>query len=163
WDAHRDRRLLHGRRDPLGPPARARPRDRPRVRHERVRADLLRDDRPTRRLRGELLAPDHAHRPRDSVRRKDRGRPPGVPHLQARTRREAILVLARVIAAHTDVDEQVLAGSAIEREAVLPTELGHEVALPHARVAGLAAPITAIGVAPAGIDWNAPDNLPARI
>lgn len=51
----------------------------------------------------------------------------------------------------------------LERELVAPTGLGDEVAIPHAAVEGLSKPVVALGLAPAGIDFDAPDGRPARI
>jgi mannitol/fructose-specific phosphotransferase system IIA component (Ntr-type) len=46
---------------------------------------------------------------------------------------------------------------------VAPTGLGDEVAIPHAQVEGLTKPVVALGLSPAGIDFDAPDGRPARI
>jgi Kef-type K+ transport system membrane component KefB/mannitol/fructose-specific phosphotransferase system IIA component (Ntr-type) len=51
----------------------------------------------------------------------------------------------------------------LEREMVAPTGLGDDVAIPHAAVEGLKRPVVALGLAPAGIDFEAPDGRPARI
>jgi PTS system fructose-specific IIC component len=51
----------------------------------------------------------------------------------------------------------------LERELVAPTGLGDEVAIPHAAVEGLDRPLLALGRAPGGIDFDAPDGRPARI
>src|SRR5262249_38038777 len=41
--------------------------------------------------------------------------------------------------------------------------LGDEVAIPHAAVEGLERPLLALGRAPQGIDFDAPDGRPARV
>jgi mannitol/fructose-specific phosphotransferase system IIA component (Ntr-type) len=51
----------------------------------------------------------------------------------------------------------------LERELVAPTGLGDDVAIPHAAVEGLSRPVVALGLAPQGIDFDAPDGRPARI
>lgn len=51
----------------------------------------------------------------------------------------------------------------LERELVAPTGLGDEVAIPHAAVEGLGRPVVALGIAPEGIDFDAPDGRPAKI
>lgn len=51
----------------------------------------------------------------------------------------------------------------LEREMVAPTGLGDGVAIPHASVEGLTRPIVALGLSPAGIDFEAHDGQPARI
>jgi PTS system fructose-specific IIC component len=53
--------------------------------------------------------------------------------------------------------------SVLERESVAPTGLGDEVAVPHAAVEGLERPVLALGLAPDGIDFDAPDGKPAKI
>jgi Kef-type K+ transport system membrane component KefB len=51
----------------------------------------------------------------------------------------------------------------LERELVAATGLGDEVAIPHAPVEGLGRPVVALGLAPDGIDFDAPDGRPAKI
>jgi Kef-type K+ transport system membrane component KefB/mannitol/fructose-specific phosphotransferase system IIA component (Ntr-type) len=51
----------------------------------------------------------------------------------------------------------------LDREATAPTGLGDEVAVPHAVIAGLSRPMLALGFAKDGIDFNAPDGLPATL
>jgi Kef-type K+ transport system membrane component KefB/mannitol/fructose-specific phosphotransferase system IIA component (Ntr-type) len=55
------------------------------------------------------------------------------------------------------------ARAVIEREAIAPTGLGDEVAVPHAVIVGLARPMLALGFAPSGVDFNASDGAPARL
>ncbi|HSY22677.1 MAG TPA: cation:proton antiporter [Polyangiaceae bacterium] len=50
-----------------------------------------------------------------------------------------------------------------DREAVAPTGLGDEVAIPHAVVPGLERPVLALGASADGIDFNAPDERPAKL
>ena len=56
-----------------------------------------------------------------------------------------------------DLTEAVLA-----RERQMGTALGEGLAVPHARLAGLAKPLIAFGRSASGIDWNASDGAPAR-
>jgi mannitol/fructose-specific phosphotransferase system IIA component (Ntr-type) len=51
----------------------------------------------------------------------------------------------------------------LEREAAASTGLGAQVAVPHATVVGLQRPLMALGLAPQGVDFNAPDGQPAKI
>jgi mannitol/fructose-specific phosphotransferase system IIA component (Ntr-type) len=51
----------------------------------------------------------------------------------------------------------------VDREAIATTGLGDEVAVPHAVVAGLSRPILALGFAPGGVDFNAPDGVAAKL
>jgi mannitol/fructose-specific phosphotransferase system IIA component (Ntr-type) len=45
----------------------------------------------------------------------------------------------------------------------MPTGLGNGVAVPHARLNGVAAPLIAVGLSQPGINFDAPDGLPAQI
>ena len=49
------------------------------------------------------------------------------------------------------------------REEVVGTGVGHEVALPHARMPGLDAPALAFGRSVTGVDWDAPDGAPVHL
>ncbi|MBL8848749.1 MAG: cation:proton antiporter [Planctomycetaceae bacterium] len=82
--------------------------------------------------------------------------------LSARSRREAIheLVIAACQSAGLDADS--IEFSAWEREQTAATGIGNGVALPHARVSGLGAPLVAVGLSEAGIDFDAPDGEPAH-
>jgi len=51
----------------------------------------------------------------------------------------------------------------LDREAVAPTGLGDEVAIPHAVLPGLERPVLALGASAQGIDFNAPDDRPAKL
>jgi PTS system fructose-specific IIC component len=51
----------------------------------------------------------------------------------------------------------------LDREATASTGLGDQVSVPHAVIAGLPRPLLALGFAPEGVDFNAPDGAPARI
>src|SRR5690606_39946830 len=49
------------------------------------------------------------------------------------------------------------------RERVMGTGIGSEVAVPHARLAGLKRPFLVLGHSPEGLDFDAPDGAPARL
>jgi Kef-type K+ transport system membrane component KefB/mannitol/fructose-specific phosphotransferase system IIA component (Ntr-type) len=84
--------------------------------------------------------------------------------IRATSRRDAIVELAYCAAGAAPlVDPQTIVDLAWHREQVSATGLGHGVAVPHARVPGLKAPLVAIGVCEAGIDFDAPDGQPAHI
>jgi Kef-type K+ transport system membrane component KefB/mannitol/fructose-specific phosphotransferase system IIA component (Ntr-type) len=86
-----------------------------------------------------------------------------LPVLTATTSARAIEELGRALReAIGDLVEPALI-SVLERELVAPTGLGDEVAIPHAAVEGLNRPVVALGLAPHGIDFDAPDGRPARI
>ena len=63
----------------------------------------------------------------------------------------------------TTVDAETIYAAAWERERIMPTSLGNGVAIPHARLDGLKAPIVAVGFSAGGIDFDARDGLPARL
>ena len=75
----------------------------------------------------------------------------------------AIRELASRAAEAGHLSEAAVAGAVAAREAAMATGLEGGVAVPHARVAGLAAPVVVVGLAPDGIDFAAPDGQPARV
>ncbi len=85
------------------------------------------------------------------------------PRLQATTRAEAIRELAAPAAAAAGLDESAVAEAVLNRERVMSTGLGQEVAVPHARLDGLKKPVLVLGHAPEGIDFDSPDGEPARL
>ncbi len=83
-----------------------------------------------------------------------------VPSLPSSSPEEAIRVLSEA-AAGGGIEAETIARAVIERESLMTTALGEGVAVPHARLPGLAAPRLAFGRARSpGIEWNAPDGLP---
>lgn len=51
----------------------------------------------------------------------------------------------------------------LQREAEGSTALGRELAIPHAKSAGVLSPALAALTAPGGVNWEAPDQGPARL
>jgi mannitol/fructose-specific phosphotransferase system IIA component (Ntr-type) len=86
-----------------------------------------------------------------------------VPALAARNRDEVIRELARAVAPAAKVEPATLEGLVLGREAVMATGIGQGVAIPHAVLPGLAAPVAALGLVEPGVDFGAPDGEPARI
>jgi len=86
-----------------------------------------------------------------------------LPALAARHRDEVIRELARAVAPAAKADPEALAQAALGREAIMATGVGDGVAVPHAELAGLAAPVAALGLVEPGADFGAPDGEPARI
>ncbi len=89
-----------------------------------------------------------------------------VPRLQARTAAEAIAELSSALGPELQKlgkAEAEVCRLVLEREATASTGLGDEVAVPHAIVPGLQRPKLALGLAPDGVDFNAPDGRPAKI
>jgi Kef-type K+ transport system membrane component KefB/mannitol/fructose-specific phosphotransferase system IIA component (Ntr-type) len=86
-----------------------------------------------------------------------------VPVLTSSTSARAIEELGRSLRPNIgDLVEPSLI-SVLERELVAPTGLGDDVAIPHAPVEGLTKVVVALGLSPAGIDFDAPDGHPAKI
>lgn len=80
--------------------------------------------------------------------------------LTATTREDAIRALCAQ--AGSGLDPQEIADAVLRREELMGTALGNGVAVPHARMDQIATPRMAFARAPAGIEWNAPDGLPAQ-
>lgn len=84
--------------------------------------------------------------------------------LPGASRDEAIAELCRAAADHvTDTPPPDLAAAVLDRERQMSTALDEGVAVPHARVAGLAQPLVLLGRSDAGVEWHAPDGKPVRI
>jgi mannitol/fructose-specific phosphotransferase system IIA component (Ntr-type) len=86
-----------------------------------------------------------------------------VPKMRATTPAEAIAELVGALRSALDDKVETARASVLERELMAPTGLGDEVAIPHAAVEGLTQPLLALGRAPQGIDFDAPDGRPAQI
>jgi Kef-type K+ transport system membrane component KefB/mannitol/fructose-specific phosphotransferase system IIA component (Ntr-type) len=86
-----------------------------------------------------------------------------VGELHGVTPTEAITELVRALGSLLIGMKRAARSAVIERELVAPTGLGDEVAIPHAALDGLARPLLALGLAPKGIDFDAPDGRPARV
>ena len=86
-----------------------------------------------------------------------------VSELHAHTPSEAIGELVRAFGSLLTGRKRLARDAVLERELVAPTGLGDEVAVPHAAVDGLERPLLALGRAPRGIDFDAPDGRLARI
>jgi mannitol/fructose-specific phosphotransferase system IIA component (Ntr-type) len=86
-----------------------------------------------------------------------------VSPLVAREPRDAIRELVRVSARATGLDESLVTAAAFDREQLVSTALGGGVAAPHARLDDLARPVVAVGVSPAGIEFDTPDGVPVHL
>jgi mannitol/fructose-specific phosphotransferase system IIA component (Ntr-type) len=86
-----------------------------------------------------------------------------VSEMHARTPAEAIAELVRALGSLLTGYKRVARDAVVERELLASTGLGDEVAIPQAAVAGLPRVLLAMGRAPAGIDFGAPDGRPARL
>ena len=86
-----------------------------------------------------------------------------LPRLQARSRQDAISELAAAAADVSDLSAEDIYRLTWQREQLQSTGLGHELAVPHARLPGLKNPVVAVGLSEHGIDFDAPDGEPARV
>ena len=84
-------------------------------------------------------------------------------NLAATNRFEAIRELVTLACQQTDLNGEHVEGLACERERLAATGIGNGVALPHARVPGLARPIVVVGMSDSGIDFDAPDGQLAQV
>jgi CBS domain containing-hemolysin-like protein len=79
-------------------------------------------------------------------------------------RHELVEFLVRVaVKGSPDVDIAAALDAVVKREKAVPPSVGGGVAVPHARVPGLKEPRAAFARLRDGIDYQAPDGLPARI
>lgn len=86
------------------------------------------------------------------------------PELEAGERPAALRELCGVAARHVpDLDPDSVYAAVVAREEAMGTSLGQTVAVPHARIAGLRRAVVVSARSRNGVDWNAPDGLPARL
>ncbi len=84
--------------------------------------------------------------------------------LDTRTRDDALAQLARHVAdSAPGVNGAALLRTLKDREAQATTAFGDGVAIPHARLPGLAGMVVAFARSRAGIEWNAPDRQPVSL
>ncbi len=87
-----------------------------------------------------------------------------VLELKAKSKLEAIKELLGLICLHHQkVDEDQVLADVLLREKALSTAIGNFVALPHAKTAGTPDSHIAIGVCPAGIDFDSLDGKPTKV
>ena len=105
-----------------------------------------------------LLARPHQRRLRDFLTDKL-----FVPRLGATDSRDAITKLTAKAAEVTGLPAEPLFNAAWEREQIASNGIGNQVAIPHARVAGISKPVVVLGLDTDGVDFNAPDGKAATI
>lgn len=86
-----------------------------------------------------------------------------VVDLRASGRRQAIAHLSRLACQGSDLDPERVFEAVWRREQAMSTGLDHGVAVPHARIEGLKAPVVAVGVSRTGVDFDAMDGMPAKL
>lgn len=88
-----------------------------------------------------------------------------VVFLNVESRNEALSELVDSLdAAGKLIDKQAFYQAILEREKIVSTGIGIEVAIPHAKLAGYQDFFIAIGIQkPRGLEWNAIDGIPVRL
>ncbi len=83
-----------------------------------------------------------------------------IANLAATDSASAIRLLAAKAAQQAGVDGDTITAEALARENDFGTGIGAGMAIPHVRMDGLRNPVVAVGRAPHGLEWNAPDGKP---
>jgi mannitol/fructose-specific phosphotransferase system IIA component (Ntr-type) len=86
-----------------------------------------------------------------------------IPKLKAHSPEEAIRELAQVTAKYAGLDVETVAKAVWDREQLIPTGIGRGVAIPHARLEGLKAPVMGAALCHHGVDFDSPDGDPAQL
>jgi Kef-type K+ transport system membrane component KefB/mannitol/fructose-specific phosphotransferase system IIA component (Ntr-type) len=83
--------------------------------------------------------------------------------VSALTREEVVRELAGLAAKGTGLDAQKVGDQVWEREQVMSTGLEKGLAIPHARLEGLKAPVLAVGLSQTGVDFDSFDGQPTQL
>lgn len=83
--------------------------------------------------------------------------------LQVQDRVGAIKELTQTICVLSNLDAKSVEAAIWFGELIMPTGLSNGVAVPHARIEGLSAPVVGVGLSRTGIDFKAADGEPAHI
>ena len=86
-----------------------------------------------------------------------------LPVLTANSRKQVFHSLCSELAAVTEIDERRIMDAVMERERLGSTGVGEGVAIPHARLEGLTAPLGAFARLAAPVDFEALDNRPCDL
>jgi len=86
-----------------------------------------------------------------------------LPRLAASSRRQALQTMCEALAKAAGVDPRAVFDAVLLRERLSGTGMGEGVAIPHARVPGLSAPIAAFARLDPAQDFEALDGLPADL
>jgi len=87
----------------------------------------------------------------------------GFIRLSSNNSKMAILELVESIGTVNGLKQEEIVAAVLKREQLMPTGIGNEVAVPHARMKGISHPVVAVGIAPDGIDFKGADGKPARL
>ena len=87
-----------------------------------------------------------------------------VGRIEAATRDDAIAALATHAGKTTEShDVAEILEAVLAREETMGTGIGKGIAVPHARLEGLASPVVIIGISREGVEWDAVDAKPAHL
>jgi len=86
-----------------------------------------------------------------------------IPALRSRTAGDAIAELSEIAARKIKLDGATIAERVLERESLMSTGIGDQVAVPHARLSEVQKSSVVIGISEEGIDFNAYDGKPAHL
>jgi Kef-type K+ transport system membrane component KefB/mannitol/fructose-specific phosphotransferase system IIA component (Ntr-type) len=86
-----------------------------------------------------------------------------VPALGGTERFGVIRELCEAVAEYAQVPADALFEAVGDRERLMGTGTGHEIAIPHARLPTLPRPVLSFGRSVGGVDWDAPDGRPVRL
>lgn len=86
-----------------------------------------------------------------------------VYRLEGDSHEAAIAQLCQRVAQISGQAYEPLQQAVLAEESVLSTGLGYDMAVPHAGVKGLPAPLIALGISQVGLDFNAPDGQKAHL
>ncbi|MBP7460607.1 MAG: PTS sugar transporter subunit IIA [Candidatus Delongbacteria bacterium] len=89
--------------------------------------------------------------------------PHHVTLLNAKTKRQALLELTRLVAGDSSIPAQRFYKLACNREQGMSSAVEFGIAFPHARVPDLTVPMIAVGISQTGIEWDSPDGLPSKV
>jgi PTS system nitrogen regulatory IIA component len=85
-------------------------------------------------------------------------------HLKATAKAEALDELIDLIAAAPEVHDRNALWRAIhDRESIMSTGIGVQIAVPHAKLVSVDDFVIAVGIAPRGIEWDAIDGKPVAM
>ncbi len=83
--------------------------------------------------------------------------------LDSNDRWSAIHELSKLASPLIDKKSEDITRAVYAREKMMATGIGQGVAVPHARLPGLTAPLVLVGLSRTGIDFDAPDATPAKV
>jgi Kef-type K+ transport system membrane component KefB/mannitol/fructose-specific phosphotransferase system IIA component (Ntr-type) len=86
-----------------------------------------------------------------------------VTELKSHSRPEVVAELAKIAAEVAGLEAAEVVDGVMIREEIMATGIGHGLAVPHARLRGLARSVVAVGLSRHGVDFDAPDGRPAQL